>query len=66
MAHQSDLLTVEEAAHALTLRPGTVRAWILQRKIPVIRVGRSVRVRRSLIEDLFERNSYPADKRVAV
>lgn len=43
----SDLLTVPEAAALLRLKPSTIRAWTSQRRIPFVKVGRLVRIRRS-------------------
>lgn len=43
----SDLLTVPEAAALLRVKPSTVRAWTGQRRIPFVKVGRLVRIRRS-------------------
>ena len=40
------LLTVDEAAEALRLKPSTIRAWILQRRISFTRLGRRVFIRR--------------------
>lgn len=36
------LLTVPEAAEALRVSVNTIRAWVFQRRIPVIRVGRKL------------------------
>jgi excisionase family DNA binding protein len=48
---QADLLTVPEAASFLRLQPSTIRAWILQRKIPFVKLGhRAVRFRRCDLE----------------
>jgi len=50
----TDLLTVNEAAAFLRLRPATLRAWILQRKITFIKLGRrAVRFRRADLEALI-------------
>jgi excisionase family DNA binding protein len=43
----SDLLTVPETAALLRLKPSTIRAWTSQRRIPFVKVGRLVRIRRS-------------------
>jgi excisionase family DNA binding protein len=40
----SKLLTVVEAAEVLRIKPATIRAWVLRRKINSFRVGRSVRI----------------------
>ena len=42
----SDLLTVPETAALLRLKPSTIRAWTSQRRIPFVKVGRLVRIRR--------------------
>ena len=44
MKNQS-LLTVPEASEVLRLRPSTVRAWLLQRRIPFIKLGSRVFLR---------------------
>jgi excisionase family DNA binding protein len=46
----TELLNVSETAAALTIKESTVRAWILNRKLPYVKVGRLVRVRRSDVE----------------
>jgi excisionase family DNA binding protein len=46
----TELLNVAETAAALTVKESTVRAWILNRKIPYCKVGRLVRVRRADVE----------------
>lgn len=56
----TDLLTVAEAAALLRLRPSTVRAWILNRKIPFCKVGRLVRIRRADIEVFLAASVVPA------
>jgi excisionase family DNA binding protein len=50
----SDLLTVSEAAEILRLRVSTIRAWVCQRKIPYVKVGRLVRILRSDVEALIK------------
>jgi excisionase family DNA binding protein len=47
MDRPSELLTVPEAAALLRLKPSTIRAWVCQRRIPFVKVGRLVRIRRS-------------------
>ena len=48
---QSDqLLRIPEAAELLTLRPVTIRAWLVRRKLSFVRVGRSIRIPRSEVE----------------
>ena len=46
------LLNVREAAEFLALRPSTVRKMILQRRLPVVRIGRSVRIKEIDLEGI--------------
>jgi excisionase family DNA binding protein len=42
---KEQLLTVREAAKALALQPGTIRAWCYQRRLFPVRIGkRAVRI----------------------
>jgi excisionase family DNA binding protein len=50
----TELLNVAETAAALTVKESTIRSWILARKLPYIKVGRLVRVRRSDVEAFVE------------
>ena len=55
------LLRVEEAAEYLNVKPSTVRAWLLRRKLPFVRVGnRAVRIPREALEALISENFVPA------
>jgi excisionase family DNA binding protein len=54
----SKLLTVDEAAARLAVKPATIRSWILRGiHLEVVKVGRSVRIRESSIERFIERNT---------
>lgn len=55
-----DLLTISEAASLLRLKPSTIRAWVLRRKLPYVKVGRLVRIRRVDIEGLIASSVVPA------
>jgi excisionase family DNA binding protein len=60
------LLTVVEAADRMGMKQSTVRAKILKREWPYIKVGRSVRLRESFIESLINQGEVPARvKRIA-
>jgi excisionase family DNA binding protein len=50
----NELLTVSEAAALLRLKPSTIRAWTCQRKIPFVKIGRLVRIRRSDAEAFIQ------------
>jgi excisionase family DNA binding protein len=54
------LLTVDEAADELGIRPKTVRAWIGNRRIASVRVGRCVRVPAAEVKRVIESNTVPA------
>ncbi len=54
------LLRVEEAAELLAVKPSTIRAWLLRRKIGRVRVGaRAVRVPASEVERLIREGEIP-------
>jgi excisionase family DNA binding protein len=54
------LLTVADAAEALGLKPSTIRAWLLRRKLPRVNCGRAVRIPADAIASFVERNTIPA------
>ena len=54
------LYTVQETAEALRIRPSTVRAWVLRRKINTFRVGRAVRISADEIKRVLEDGLRPA------
>lgn len=54
------LLSIKEAAEALALKPSTVRAWLLRRKLPRVSCGRAVRIPADAIAQFIERNTVPA------
>jgi excisionase family DNA binding protein len=56
----SDLLDVEESAAYCHIKPTTIRAWILSKKVAHIKLGRRVFLRRKDLEELLERSLVPA------
>lgn len=60
MANMRGMMTVRQAAEGLGLSIHTLRAWIYQRRIGVVRLGRSVRIPTDEIERLLERGFVPA------
>ena len=61
MADRLDkLLTVEQAAERLALKPSTLYAWSYERRIPTIKLGRSLRFKESDIQKLIKRSERPA------
>jgi excisionase family DNA binding protein len=59
----SDLLAIEEAAKFLHIKPATVRAWILARKIPYVKLGGRVFLRKSDPQRFIEDSVVPAETR---
>ncbi len=57
----NELLTVDEAAKAMSMKPKTVRAWIAARRIAVVRpMGWAVRVPLSEVKRIVEHGTTPA------
>jgi len=48
------LYTAEEVRIALKVKMPTIRSWIHQERLPVIKVGRSVRIRESVLDKIIE------------
>ena len=45
-----ELLGINDVSRILKIRESTLRAWVFQRRIPVVRIGRLVRFKRSELE----------------
>ena len=58
-----DLLTVEQAADYLNITDHFVRRLIRERRIPFLKVGRLVRLRRIDLEDYLAACAVPAVRR---
>ena len=57
----SDLLTIREAALMLRLQVSTIRAWVLHRKVPFVKLGgKRVFFRRADLEALINASVVPA------
>lgn len=54
------LLSLAECAAATGNKVSTWRAWILKRKVPSYRIGRSVRVAKQDLERMVEAGRIPA------
>jgi excisionase family DNA binding protein len=57
-----ELLTLPEAALMLRLRVSTLREWRRQRRIPIVKLGRRVFIRRHDVEMLVASSLIPAEK----
>lgn len=54
------LLSVDEAAERLGVKPATIRSWILRRdKLEIVKVGRLVRITEKSIDRFIEENTIP-------
>ena len=51
----NDLLTVEEVAQRLHLRPSTVYAWVHQGRIGHVKLGRALRFREEDVDECIQR-----------
>lgn len=58
---QEQLLTLEQTAERLAVSLPTLRAWVWKKKIEVVRIGRCVRIREKIVQELISRNTCPAD-----
>lgn len=54
------LLTTEEVADLLNVKPATIRKWVHLQEIPVVRLGRAVRFRVDALEDWINERSQTA------
>ena len=51
--------TIPETARELNLSPTTIRAWVGQRRIGFVRLGRSIRIPASEIRRMLEHGYVP-------
>ena len=54
------LLDVKEAAEMLGLKPSTLYQWAYERRLPVVKLGRTLRFRLSDIQALIAQSVRPA------
>ena len=64
MGTDRELLNVEESAAQLNIKPSTVRAWILRRRIPFVKLGRRVLLRKSDLDRLIADSVVMPSKKV--
>ncbi len=58
---EQQLLLVPEAAKLLRVKPSTIRAWILKRRIQFVKIGGRVCVRRSDLDALILAGVVPTE-----
>jgi len=49
----SDIMTLEEVATYLRLKPQTIYTWAQEKKIPAAKLGKEWRFRKSIIDEWF-------------
>jgi len=59
-AENPELLTIPEGSTYTRLKPSTLRAWILRRKIAYVKLGGRVFLRRGDLERLIAQSVVPA------
>lgn len=57
------LLTLRECSERTGHRESTWRAWVLHRKVPYFKVGRSIRISEADLDKLIESSRVPAKER---
>lgn len=50
---KSDVMTLEEVATYLRLKPQTIYTWAQEKKIPAAKLGKEWRFKRSIIDEWF-------------
>jgi excisionase family DNA binding protein len=45
-----EILTVEEVAHYLRLKPQTIYKWAQEKRIPAVKLGKEWRFRKSILD----------------
>ncbi len=52
----SEIMTLEEVARYLKLKPQTIYTWAQQKKIPAAKLGKEWRFKRSIVDEWFNRH----------
>ena len=55
----SRLMTIAEVSSQLALKPSTIRKMIFQKRISVVRIGRSVRIKEEDVEKMVVNGYHP-------
>jgi len=50
-----DLMTVEEVARYLRLKPQTIYKWAQEKRIPAVKLGKEWRFRKRIIDEWLDR-----------
>ena len=57
---EKELFSVNEAAQILGLSPATVRRWVFDRRLEVVKLGRRVLLKRQILDRLIQSGTRPA------
>jgi len=57
---ESGLMTIQEAAKFLAVSKSTLYGWVWQRRIPFVKVGRSLRFELGELQKFVHSNRFPA------
>jgi excisionase family DNA binding protein len=58
---EHDILTLEEVAHYLRLKPQTIYKWAQDRRIPAVKLGKEWRFRKSIIDRWLDKQMLSDD-----
>ena len=54
MEERHEILRVYECSQMLRVKEPTIRAWIQTKKVPVVRIGRRVFIKRETVEKILQ------------
>ena len=55
--HDHEILTLEEVALYLRLKPQTIYKWAQEKRIPAVKLGKEWRFRRSILDRWLDENA---------
>ncbi len=56
-----EILTLEEVAHYLRLKPQTIYRWAQEKRIPAVKLGKEWRFRKSLLDRWLDEQMHGGD-----
>lgn len=54
--NDNEIMTIEEVASYLKVKPQTIYTWAQEKKIPAAKIGKEWRFKRSIIDEWFNRH----------